>query len=113
MVKRTIQKLKQKWNITSDLDFVLIMLVFSLAGLGVSFSRHFIFALLGLEAASFGVKLTVSLLLIVPLYQLSTLVFAFPLGQFGFFWSRQKEMARFIGRSLKNIQHHVDHHPRH
>jgi hypothetical protein len=99
-MKETIQRLKNKWQIASNRDFVLIMLVFSLAGLGVSFSRHFIFALLGLETSSFGVKLIVSLLLIVPLYQLSTLVFAFPLGQFGFFWARQKEMARFIGRSI-------------
>lgn len=100
MVKQTVQKLKRRWNITSNLDFALIMVVFSLAGLGVSFSRHFIFALLGLEPSPLWIKIIVSILLIVPLYQLSTLVFALPLGQFGFFWSRQKAMARFIAKRI-------------
>ena len=98
-----IQKLKKKWDIRNNLDFTLIMLVFSLAGLGVSFSRREIFILLGLDHASLGLKIFVSLLLIVPLYQLSTLFFGFFLGQFNFFWERQKAIAR----ALKKIPHRI------
>ncbi len=94
-----IQKLKNKWKIANNRDFTLIMITFSLAGMGVSFSRREIFVLLGLDHASLGLKILVSLLLIVPLYQLSTLFFGFFLGQFNFFWERQKA----IGRALKKI----------
>lgn len=73
---------------------MLIMLTFSLAGLGVAFSRRSIFAFLGIDHTSLGFQIFVSLLLIVPLYQLSTLFFGFFLGQFHFFWERQKAIAR-------------------
>ena len=95
----TTEKLKKKWNISNNRDFTLIMLVFSLAGLGVSFSRRRIFTWLGLNHAALGIKILLSLVLIVPLYQLSTLFFGLFLGQFNFFWERQKA----IGRSLKKI----------
>ena len=98
-----IQKLKTKWNITNNRDFALIMLTFSLAGLGVSFSRREIFTLLGINHTSVGFKIFISLLLIVPLYQLSTLFFGLFLGQFNFFWERQKAIAR----ALKKIPHRI------
>ena len=94
-----VDKLKKKWNISSTADFVLIMLVFSLAGLGVSFSRRRIFVLLGLNHAAWWINVIAWLILIVPLYQLSTLFFSIFLGQFSFFWERQKA----IGRALKKI----------
>ena len=94
-----LQKLKTKWNIQNNWDFAMIMLTFSLAGLGVSFSRRGIFKLLHLDRASLGIKIFISLILIVPLYQLSTLFFGFFLGQFNFFWERQKA----IGRALKKM----------
>ena len=94
----TMERLKKKWKITSNVDFILIMLVFSLAGMGVSFSRRKIFVFLHLDHAHLWVKIVVSLLLIVPLYQLSTLFFGLFLGQFPFFWERQKAIGRGILR---------------
>ena len=94
-----VDKLKKKWGISNNVDFVLIMLVFSLAGMGVSFSRKRIFVLLKLTHAAWWVKILVSLILIVPLYQLSTLFFSLFFGQFPFFWERQKA----IGRALRKI----------
>ena len=85
-----INRLKQRWNITSNVDFVLILTVFSLAGMAVSFLRRRVLTLLGLSHATLGIKVLMSILLIVPLYQLSTLIFAFPLGQFDFFLDRRK-----------------------
>ena len=95
-----IEHLKQKWQITNNWDFTAIMLVFSLAGMGVSFSRKRIFSLLGLNHASLGIKIIISLILIAPLYQLSTLFFGFFLGQFEFFWGRQKAIGRAIKRLI-------------
>ncbi len=98
-MRAAIEKLKYKWNIKSNVDFVLIMLVFSLAGMGVALGRKGIFHVLGLQNASLSIKILISLLVIVPLYQLSTLLFSLPLGQFNFFWERQKAIGRHLQRS--------------
>ena len=97
------ERLKKKWNISNNVDFILIMAVFSLAGLGVSFSRRRIFILLGLNHAAWWINIIAWLILIVPLYQLSTLFFSIFLGQFSFFWERQKA----IGRVLKKIPQRI------
>ena len=98
-----VEKLKKKWNISNNVDFVLIMMVFSLAGLGVSFSRRKIFVLLGLNREPLWINIAAWLILIVPLYQLSTLFFSIFLGQFSFFWERQKT----IGRAIKRIPQRI------
>ena len=93
-----INKLKTKYNITSNKDFVLILLVFSLAGMSVSISRKTIFVFLGLNHKALIIQIVASLLLIVPLYQISTLFFSFIFGNFKFFWERQKALGRFLKR---------------
>ena len=98
MIQKTVERLKKKWKIKNNLDFTLIMTVYSLAGMGVSVSRRGIFSALGLNQASLNIKILASLLLIVPLYQLSTLFFGFFLGQFDFFWARQKTIFRGLLR---------------
>jgi hypothetical protein len=93
-----IDKLKKKWGISSNLDFIMIMLVFSLAGMSISFARPFVFHVLHLDHAPLWVKIVVYLPLIVPLYQCGLLVFGFLLGQFKFFWEWEKKwVARLSG----------------
>ncbi len=93
-----VERLKKKWNIANNWDFTAIMIVFSLAGMGVTFSRRAIFKLLGINHMAWWVNVTAWLILIVPLYQISTLFFSLFLGQFNFFWGRQKAMGRAIKR---------------
>ena len=94
-----VERLKKKWNISNNMNFVLIMIVFSLAGMGVCFARRKIFILLGMNHEPLWVNIAAWLILIVPLYQLSTLFFSIFLGQFSFFWERQK----ILGRAIKKI----------
>lgn len=95
-----IKHLKTKWNIHSNQDFVLIMLVFSLAGMGVVFLRKGVFQLLGINHAHVEIKLLAWVLLIVPLYQCSALIVSIPFGQFNFFWQRQKALFSIINKIL-------------
>ena len=95
-----VSKLKQKWNIRNNWDFILIMLVFSLAGMSISFVRPIIFHLLKIDHAALWIKILVYIPLIPPVYQLGLLFFGFFLGQFGFFWEKEKRLARFLLRSL-------------
>jgi len=98
-----ISHLKKKWQIKRNTDFVLILLVFSLAGVAVSFLRKSVFAALGINHAPLWETIILSILIIVPLYQLLTLIFGLFLGQFDFFFERQKTIGRSIVRFVRRF----------
>ncbi len=98
-----ITHLKNKWQIKSNWDFMMIMLVFSLAGMGVTVLRKNFFVWAGLDHTQLWFQIVASLLLIVPLYQLSTLFFGLLLGQFRFFFERQKAIGRSLLRLAQRI----------
>ena len=90
-------KLKKKWGITSTLQFALIMVVFSLAGLAITQCRAPVFHVFGLTAETpMWLKVTVYILCVFPLYQLFLLLFGTLLGQFRFFWEKEKKMVLWV-----------------
>ncbi len=92
-----VQRLKTKWNIQSDWDFWMIMLSFSLAGMAIMPVRKLIFHLVGItDHTALWIKALVYLPLIPPVYQIGLLFFGTLLGQFPFFWEKEKKLARFI-----------------
>jgi hypothetical protein len=96
-----MDRLKTKWGITSNLQIVLIMVVFSLAGMSIGFVRRPLFHVLGIEAETpFWIKTVVYLLSIFPIYQCLLLIYGTLLGQFRFFWEKEKKMVQWIGRKL-------------
>ncbi len=91
------EKLKAKWNIKSNLDVILILLVFSLAGSSILFVRKPFFHIIGVtEQTPFLIKFFLWLLIVFPTYQINLLIFAVLLGQFQFFWEKEKQMGRFF-----------------
>ena len=94
-----MSRLKEKWGITSPWQFWAIMLVFTFAGLAITQMRGPVFHLLGIQPETpFWIKTVVYLLSIFPLYQLFLLIFGALLGQFRFFWEKEKTMARWLVR---------------
>jgi len=97
--------LKRKWGITSPWQFWAIMLVFTLAGLAITQVRRPLFHLFGIAPETpFWIKTVVYLLSIFPLYQAFLLIFGTLLGQFRFFWEKEKAMGRWIGRRLSRCR---------
>lgn len=98
-----IERLKKKWDIKNNFDFTMIMIVFSLAGMNVSLCRKPLFHLLGVQReTSLWIKTLVYLAFVFPTYQLSLLLYGFILGQFQFFWKKQKSLVQFIrGKFVK------------
>lgn len=95
--KNFVNRLKEKWGISSNFDFIAIMVVFSLAGMAVSVCRKPIFAALGITRQTpFWIKTVVYIPLIVPVYQISLIIFGSLLGQFNFFWEKEKKVGRFF-----------------
>ena len=91
-----IEKLKAKWGIKSTLDVVLILVVFSLAGSSIVFVRKPVFSLLDLNDSHFVLKTIVYLIVVFPCYQAFLLIYGALLGQFAFFWDKEKKMGRWI-----------------
>jgi len=102
-----IGPLKKKWNIQSNWDFIAIMLVFSLAGMSIGFFRRPIFHALGITAQTpLWIKVVIYIPLIVPVYQINLIVYGFLLGQFRFFWEKEKKLVKFLFKTVvpKNIE---------
>lgn len=94
-----VQKMMRKWNVSSVWDFLAIMIVFSLAGMSIVFVRKPLFVLLGItKETPFFIKFFTWLIIVFPTYQLGLLVFGFLLGQFKFFWEKEKQLGRMIKR---------------
>lgn len=102
-----ITKLKTKWNIQTNRDFWMIMLTFSLAGIGITLVRRVLFPLLGISAHT---PIWLMVICYIPpafiVYQIGLLFFGTILGQFSFFWEWEKNMLRRLRliRS-KNVKH--------
>jgi len=96
-----MDRLKTKWGIKSNLQIILIMVVFSLAGMSIGFVRRPLFHLFGIESTTpFWIKTLVYLASIFPIYQVLLLIYGTLLGQFRFFWEKEKKMVQWIGRKL-------------
>jgi peptide-methionine (S)-S-oxide reductase len=93
-----VNLLKKRWNIDSNIQFILILIVFSLTGMATLWVRKAIWPLLGLAPdTSFFIKVPLYILIIFPVYQILQLIIAFVFGQFRFFWEFEKKMFRRIG----------------
>ena len=94
-----INKLKQRWGITSTFQVVVILIVFACTGTSVLWVEGIVRNLLGVPSSLYwywSVALFVALTL--PLYNLLLLIFGFIFGQFAFFWNFEKQMIRRLRR---------------
>jgi CHASE2 domain-containing sensor protein len=94
-----IQHLQKKWQVTLW-GALSILITFSLAGISVVQLKTPILNFILPENASTGIYLITYILLIFPLYQILLLFFGTILGQFSFFWEKEKKMVLFL---LKKI----------
>lgn len=92
-----INRLKTKWGITSTGQVIAILVTFSLAGISITQIRPLVWALFGFTPeTSMWIKVPTYLVMIFPTYQIMLLVFGTLLGQFRFFWAKEKVMFRFL-----------------
>ncbi len=97
-----VQRMKQKYGLKTTAELIIVMTVFSLAGMAIVWVRKPIFHLLGItDTTPFILKFLAWLAIVFPTYQLNLLVFGFLFGQFSFFWEREKVLWRFLLRRQK------------
>ncbi|MBS9767307.1 MAG: diacylglyceryl transferase [Flavobacteriaceae bacterium] len=91
-----MNKLKQRWGITSNLDLFLIFVVFSINGSFATFIAKPLMSFIGLskETTSGWVFWPIRILLIFVVYQITLPIVGFCFGQKKFFWNFSKKMLR-------------------
>lgn len=100
-----VDRLKTKWGITSTGQVIAILVTFSLAGMSILFIRPIFWKLFGFdEDTSMWIKVPTYILMIFPTYQVMLLVFGTLLGQFRFFWAKEKAMMRLLLRPFRGSQ---------
>lgn len=97
-----IGKLKQKWGV-GNWDFVAIMIAFSLAGMSIVRFRKLILDAILPDDLPIWLYLIIYIPIAVPIYQILLLFYGTILGQFRFFWEKEKKILAFIGRMIPKI----------
>jgi uncharacterized integral membrane protein len=90
---------KTRWGITSNIQLVVIIIVFAVTGSTSAYLSKPILHWLGLNKGdvSNGIYYPLYIILIFPVYQVLLVCFGFLAGQFKFFWAFEKKMLRSIG----------------
>ncbi len=97
-----LEKLKKKWGLRNFFQVIMVLIVFSLTGMTVVVVRPVVFSWFGFnDQTPFITKSITYLLLIFPMYQILILVYGAILGQFAFFWEKEKKLFNAISRLFK------------
>jgi hypothetical protein len=95
-----IEKLRQRWNVKSAGQVIVILIVFACTGFTIYFLKK---PIVNYLTGDPGNKLIISILyyiLILPVYNILLLGYGFIFGQFDFFWEFEKRFfRRLFGRS--------------
>ncbi len=94
-----MNKLKEKWGITSNYQIIIILLVFSITGSIAVWIAKPVLNLIGLdkEVVSPWLFWPIRILIIFPIYQILIVIIGTLFGQFKFFWSFEKKMLIRLG----------------
>ncbi len=94
-----MEKLKQRWGIKSNLDIVLIFVVFSINGSFAAYIARPLTVAIGLDYETTATWLfwPVRILLVFAVYQTTLPLVGWCFGQFKFFWAMEKKILSRIG----------------
>jgi len=95
-----MDKLKQRWCIDSNFQIAIIILVFAINGSFAAWVAKPVTEFFGLSSETtnpYILYLTLRILLIFPIYQITLPIVGWFFGQFKFFWNFEKKMLKRIG----------------
>ena len=89
-----MNRLKEKWGITSNFQMVIIFIVFATTGSTSAYITRPVLALIGITKDTMNPLLywPLSLLLILPVYKVLLIIIGTLFGQHTFFWNFVKKM---------------------
>ncbi|WP_127121384.1 DUF6787 family protein [Chryseotalea sanaruensis] len=99
MSKSWTEKLKERWQLKSAWQVLVVLLVFACTGFTVLFIKKPILNFFASEAGDSTLASVLYYIFILPLYNVILLIYGFVFGQFEFFWAFEK---RFFSR-IRNL----------
>ncbi len=98
-----MKRFKEKWNISSNYQLAIILIVFAITGsLSLYVSRPILEALsINKEIFSTWLYWPLRIIIVFPIYQILILIIGTIFGQFKFFWKFEKKFLKRIG--FKNL----------
>lgn len=89
-----MKNFKKRWNITSNWQVFIILVVFAITGSSAAILSKPILEFLGISktSVSFVGYYLCYIVIIFPIYQILLVSFGFIFGQFTFFWKFEKKM---------------------
>lgn len=92
-----VERLKEKWDIHSTWQFIIIMIVFACTGFTVVLVKRPVIELMFPDGQPLWFKIGYWIM-ILPIYNTFLLFYGFVFGQFRFFWNYEKRMIRRFSR---------------
>tara|TARA_R110002073_G_scaffold334200_1_gene523207 strand:- start:2710 stop:3021 length:312 start_codon:yes stop_codon:yes gene_type:complete len=94
-----MEKLKERWGITSNIQIILIFIVFAINGSFAAWVAEPVTNFIGITKGSISgwIYWPLRILLIFPIYQLTLPIVGFVFGQFSFFWNFEKKFLSRLG----------------
>lgn len=94
-----MNKLKERWGITSNFQLVIILIVFAITGSTSAWVTRPILAFIGIEKDTMNpfIYWPLSLLLILPVYKMLLIIIGTIFGQYRFF-------SQFVKKMLINMR---------
>jgi hypothetical protein len=94
-----MNKLKERWGISSNFQLVVIFIVFAINGSLSAKISSFLMNLMGLNKENLNSFLyyLILIVLVMPLYPFLLIVIGFLFGQFQFFFTFSKKMLKSMG----------------
>lgn len=97
-----LRRFKEKWKIASDLQLIIIFIVFSITGSAALVVRKFVFHLVGIQPdTSLFIKVPLYIIVLFPSYHILLLIIGTMVGQFRFFYAFQKKSLSFLKPGIK------------
>ncbi len=94
-----LTRLQEKWELNSITQVIIVLIVFSLTGTTIALTKLFFMSFFGLEDANALAKILIGVLA----YQVLILIYGTLLGQFRFFWNKEKKLVLAIGKLFRWI----------
>jgi len=94
-----MKKLKERWNITSNIQLAIIFIIFAITGSTSAYLSKPVTNYIGItkDALPLWFYIPIRLIIIFPVYQVLLVFFGFIFGQFKFFWNFEKKMLKSMG----------------
>lgn len=102
---KLIDFFKNRWNIESNFQFIMIMITFAVTGFTVVFAKELVFGWLGITPEmNWWLRALIWLVTILPLYNVLLIMYGTLLGQKDFFvWFLKKSLGRLLPSKKEKV----------